>query len=105
MDCPDKRKCSAVRLLSASNAPLGLPTPAEAAAEDQLVNLALVGGQARHFQYGREGCLAVLRAGPDLALVRRVERRGVERLHARMVLVGIVVDRLDLLGGGGNRCL
>ena len=79
-----------------------MAAPAEAAAEHQLVHLAFVGRQAGRFQHRRERGLAVLRAGPDLAFVRRVERRGVHRLHRGVVLVGIVVDRLDLLGGAGD---
>ena len=43
--------------------------------------------------------------GPDLALLRRVERRGVHRLEADVVLVGIGIDRLDLLGRAAERGL
>ena len=81
---------------------VGHAATAEAAAEDQLVNLALFGGQAGGFQHRGERRLAVLRSGPDLALVRRVKRRGVQRLHRGVVLVGIVVDRLDFPGGAGD---
>ena len=46
-----------------------------------------------------------MRSAPDLASIRRIERRGVHRLHRGVVLIGIVVDRLDLLGGLGDRGL
>jgi hypothetical protein len=62
-------------------------------------------GRPRGFQHRGKGRLAILRAAPDLAFVRRIERGGVHRLHGRVVLVGIVVDRLDLLGRAGNRRL
>ena len=84
---------------------VGLAAPAEAAAEQHLVDVALVGRQARGFQHRGERRLAVLRAAPDLAFVRRVERGGVHRLHRGVVLVGIAVDRLDLLGRAGDRRL
>ena len=61
--------------------------------------------QAGRFQRRREGGLAILRAAPDLAFVRGVERGGVHRLHRGVVLVGVVVDRLDLPGGAGDRRL
>ena len=76
--------------------------PAEAAAEVDLVDLALVGRQAGGRQGRRERGLAVLRRHPDLAAVRRVLRRGVHRLHRRVVLERIGVDRLDLLGRAGD---
>ena len=79
--------------------------PAEAAAKDEFVYLAFFDRQSRSFQHRGKRRFAVLRAAPDLAFVRRIERRGVHRLHGRMVLVGIVVDRLDLLDGAGNRGL
>ena len=60
--------------------------PAEAAAEVDLVDLALVGRQAGGREQRRERRLAVLRRHPDLALVGRVARRGVHRLHAGVVL-------------------
>ncbi|MGY3508453.1 hypothetical protein ACVIQY_001428 [Bradyrhizobium sp. USDA 3051] len=84
---------------------VGLAAPAEAAARHHLVHVALLRRQARRFQRGREGCLAILRAAPDLAFVRRVERRGVHWLHGGVVLVGIAVDGLDFFGGTGNRRL
>ncbi|MET3323489.1 hypothetical protein ABIF54_000742 [Bradyrhizobium japonicum] len=62
-------------------------------------------GRPEGLQHRREGCLAVLRAAPDLAFVRGVERRGVHRLHRGVVLVRVVVDGLDLLDGAGNRRL
>src|SRR5206468_576174 len=39
---------------------------------------------------------------PYLAFVGGIERRGVQRLHGGVVLVGVVVDRLDRLGGAGD---
>ena len=76
--------------------------PAEAAAEMDLVDLALVGRQAGGRQRRRERGLAVLRRHPDLAALRRVERRRVHRLHRRVVLERIGVDRLDLLRRAGD---
>ena len=69
------------------------------------MHVAFVGRQAGGFQHRGERRFAVLRAAPDLAFVRGVERGGVHRLHGGVVLVGIVVDRLDLLGGAGERGL
>ena len=79
--------------------------PAEATAQQQLVDVALGDRQARGFRRGGEGRLTVLRAAPDLALVGRVARRGVHRLHGDVVLVGEIVDGLDLLGRAGDRPL
>ena len=76
---------------------------AEAAAEHHLVDIAFLERQAGGLNDRREGKLAVLGGGPDLASVRRVERGGVHRLHRRVVLVGIGVDRLDLFRGAGDR--
>ncbi len=84
---------------------VGHAAAAEAAAEDVLVHLAFFGRQSRRFQRSGKRRFAVLRAAPDLAFVRCIERRGVHRLHGRVVLVGIVVDRFDLLDGAGNRSL
>ena len=84
---------------------VGLAASAEAAAEHLLVHVAFVGRQARRLQRRGKRRFAVLRAAPDLAFVRGVERGGVERLHRGVVLVGIVVDRLDLLRGAGDRGL
>ena len=82
---------------------VGAGAPAEAAAGGHHRDLDLVERQARRFDRGGEHRLGVLRRGPDLALVGRVARGGVERLHAGVVLVGIGVDRLDLLGRAGER--
>jgi hypothetical protein len=81
---------------------VGHAATAEAAAEDLLVDLALFGGQAGGLQHRGESRFAILRSGPDLAFVRGVKRRGVQRLHRGVVLVGIVVYRLDLFGGAGD---
>src|ERR1019366_5624102 len=84
---------------------VGLAATAKAAAEYLLVHLAFVGRQTGGFQRRGEGGLAVLRSTPDLAFIRGIERRGIQRLHRGVVLVGIVVDRLDLLGGARDRRL
>ena len=81
---------------------LGRAAPAEAAAEVELVDLALVGRQAGGGEHCRERGFAVLRRHPHLALVGGVTRGGVHRLHRGVVLVRIGVDRLDLLGGAGE---
>ena len=79
--------------------------PAEAAAQVDLVDLALVGRQAGGRQQRRERALAVLRRHPHLALLGRVARRRVHRLHADVVLVRVEVDGLDLLRRAGERRL
>ena len=76
--------------------------PAEAAAEVDLVDLALVGRQAGCRQQRRERGFAVLRRHPHLALVGRVARGRVHRLHADVVLVRVGIDRLDLLRRAGK---
>ena len=76
--------------------------PAEPAAEHLLVHVAFVGWQPRRRQNRGEGRFPVLRPAPDLALVGGVERGGVHRLHGRVVLVRIAVDRFDLLGRAGD---
>ena len=81
---------------------VGPAAPAEAAAQHQLVDVALGHRQAAGFRRRGERRLAVLRAAPDFALVGRVERRGVHRLHGDVMLVGKAVGRLDLLGGTGD---
>ena len=78
--------------------------PAEAAAQEGLVDLALVDRQARRPPHvAASACSPFCDRGPHLALVRRIERGGVLRLHGDVVLVRIGVDRLDLLGGAGER--
>ena len=79
--------------------------PAEAAAQHELVDLALGDRQAGRFRRRGQGRLAVLRAAPDLALLRREARCGVHRLHGDMVLVGEAVDGFDLLGRALDRLL
>ena len=77
-------------------------TPAERAAEHEFVYLALVGRQTRCSKCCGKGGFAVLRAAPDFALVGRVTRGRVHRLHRRVVQERIGVDRLDLLGRAGD---
>ena len=79
--------------------------PAVAAAEVDLVDLALVGRQAGGGQHRRERGLAVLRRRPHLALIGRVARGAVHRLHGGVVLVRVGVDRLHLLHRAGQRRL
>jgi hypothetical protein len=71
--------------------------PTEAAAQQRVVHLAFIGRQARCLHGRSERGLGILRAGPDLALVRGIKRRGIHRLHGGVILVRIGVDRLDLL--------
>ena len=70
--------------------------PAEAAAEVELVDLALRGRQPGRLGRRGQRRLAVLRRRPDLAALRRPARRRVHRLHRRVVLVRVRYDRLDL---------
>ena len=63
------------------------------------MNIAFVGRLPGCFQHRGERGLAVLRSAPDLASIRGIECRGIQRLHRGVVLIGIVVNRLDLLGG------
>ena len=77
--------------------------PAEAAAQQQLVDLALRERQAGGFGGRGERRLAVLRRRPDFAALRRPARRGVHRLHRRVVLVRVRVHRLDLARRRGER--
>ncbi|MEY9170422.1 hypothetical protein ABIF15_001654 [Bradyrhizobium elkanii] len=84
---------------------VGHAAPAEAAAKHQLVHVDLLRRQAGGLERRGEGRLAILRAAPHLAFVRRVEHGGVHRLHRGVVLVRIVVDRLDLLGSSSDRRL
>src|SRR3981189_689688 len=79
--------------------------PAEAAAEDRVVHVAFFDRQSGCLAGGGKRGFAVLRAGPDLALVRRVARGRVHRLPGGGVLGRIGVDRLDLLGRAGDRSL
>ncbi len=70
------------------------------------MNVAIAGRQTGCFQHRGESGLAVLRSAPDLAFIRGIKCRGIQRLHRGVVLVGIVVYSLDFLGGardGGFR--
>jgi hypothetical protein len=78
---------------------VGAAAPAEAAAEDDLVEVAFRSRQAGGFDDGRQRRLAVLARTPDLATVGGVARRCVHRLHRGVILERIVVDRLHLLDG------
>ena len=78
---------------------IGLATATEAAAEDQFVHFAFIRRQAGGFECRGECGFSVLRSAPDLAFVRRVERRRIQRLHSGVVLVGIIVNRFDFLCG------
>ena len=84
---------------------VGAAAPAEAAAQQHLVDVALVDRQPGGLRRGGERRLAVLRAAPHLALVGRVARGGVHRLHGDVVLVGEAVGRGDLLGRPVDRGL
>ena len=75
----------------------------EAAAQQQLVDVALGKRQAGGLGGRGQRRLAVLRRRPDLAALRRPARRRVHRLHRRVVLVRIRVDRLDLARRRGDR--
>ena len=70
---------------------------AEAAAEDRFIHVALRGWETGGFHRRAKRRFAILGAGPDLTLVRCVERGRVQRLHAGIILIGIAVDRFHLL--------
>ena len=78
-------------------------TPPETAPERDFVDLALGGRQARRLYNRRERGVAVLGRTPNLALVGRVERGRVHRLHGRVVLVRVRVNFLHLLCRVGER--
>jgi hypothetical protein len=69
-----------------------------ACVEHLLVHVDLVGWETGRGNRRRKSRLAVLCAAPHLALIGRDERRGVHRLHRRVVLVRIRINRFDLLG-------
>ena len=79
--------------------------PPEAAAEVDLVDVALLGRQAGGGQQRGEARPRRPASAPRLRTVRRVARRGVHRLHRRVVLERVGVDRLDLLRRAGERRL
>ena len=78
-------------------------TAAESAAEEGLVDFALLHRQTARLRCRSKRGFTVLRRAPHLALVGRIKRGGVHRLHGRMVLIGIAVDRFDFLGGARER--
>ena len=73
--------------------------PAEAAAQHQLVDFALVGRQPGCSQHGGKRGFAVLCAKPDFTTIRRVTGDGVHRFHRRVIQIRIGVDSLDFFGG------
>ena len=75
----------------------------EAAAEQQLVHLALRERQARCLGGRGQRRFAVLGRRPHFAPLRRVARRRGHRLHRRVVLVRIGVHGFDLARRGGDR--
>ena len=77
--------------------------PAKAAAKGHLVNFALLRPQAGSGSRCRQGGLAILRWRPEFAAFRRPDRHGIHRLHGRMVLMRIAVNRFDLACGAGER--
>ncbi len=108
IDCPEMRDRRARHLLGDQHGLthiVGAAAPAEAAAQQLLVDLAFADRQTARLGGSGKGRLAVLRARPDLALVGRVECRGVHRLHGGVVQVGEAVGRLDLLGRTVDRGL
>jgi hypothetical protein len=58
------------------------------------VDIAFLDRQTRYFGNRGKDRLAVLRWTPDLALLWRIKRGGVHRLHRRVALVWIAIDRL-----------
>ncbi len=83
---------------------IGPSAPAETAAEQELVHVALRDRQPRRLGGRGQRRFRILRARPHLTFVGRVDRGCVHRLHARMRLVRIAVDCLDLLRRAGDRC-
>ena len=84
---------------------VGHAAPAKAAAEVNLVHVALRLRQSRSFARGCQCGFAILGGCPDLTALRGVARGRVHGLHAGMVLVRVAIDRLDLAGSTGQRCL
>jgi hypothetical protein len=82
---------------------VGRAAPTESAAEQQLVDVALAHRQAGGFRRRGQRGFAILRRAPDLAAIGLDQRRRVHRLHRRVVLVGVAVNRLDPLRGTGDR--
>src|SRR5262249_47511620 len=76
---------------------LSTAAPAEAAAQVELVHLAVGERHARLLARGRERAFGALRRGPDLDLVAFDDRGAVHRLHGRVGEERGAVDRLDLL--------
>ena len=66
------------------------------------MHVALADREAGLLRRCGERGLAVLSRAPDLALVRRVERGRIHRLHGGVVEVGEAVDCLDLALGGAD---
>src|SRR5262249_7059660 len=76
--------------------------PAKSATQQQLMDVALLNWYAGCLRRRSQRWLRVLRAGPDLTFLVRIKRRCVQRLHARVSLVWIVIHSLDRLGRIGN---
>ena len=79
--------------------------PAEAAAEIGLVDLALARRAGRRPPRSRPAPIRRSASGTTPRTCPGVERGGVHRLHRRVALVRIGVDRFDHLGGAGERSL
>ena len=75
---------------------------AESATKEKLVNVALLNRQLRCASGGCKRGFTVLGGAPDFALLGSPDRRGVHRLHRRMVLERHVIGGFDHFGRIGE---
>ncbi len=80
-----------------------LEPPAESAAQERRVDPHLLRGQADRLRHRDLRRALGLGGSPDVAPVGPHVRRGVHRLHRRVVEIRHLVDGLDLRGGAGER--
>ena len=84
---------------------VGHAAPAKTTTQVDFVNIALGLRQSGHLGRGGQRRFAVLGGGPNFAALGRPARGGVHGFHARVVLVRVAVNGLDLFGGTGHRGL
>ena len=83
---------------------VGHAAPAKAAAQMQLVDIALRRCQASGFCAGSQCRLAVLRGAPDLAAGRRPLGCGIHGFHGGVVLVRVGIHRFNFASACCNGC-